>query len=114
MALSRRAFFRSLLPESGELQQQTYVRPSQVNEDLIPIGRLPDFPVGSETEVRVNQAVFLILSSSDGIKACSKDNTESFALSMRGGLIYLSTQKRWPKNSILSTMTGEIYFLEDN
>lgn len=112
MALSRRAFFSSLLPIQNRDQRSG--ADSNLSKEVEPVllGRLSDFPVGTEKKIKLGEEIYSVGSCSIGIKACKESGAGFCALSMNKGLIYIWPDSSWPDNAFLSAITGEVYFVE--
>ncbi|NJM09468.1 MAG: hypothetical protein HC883_00775 [Bdellovibrionaceae bacterium] len=104
MDVSRRDFFKSIIPKAEQNKSVAYDR------DVITLGHLTLFPVRSSTKVKLMGAEFLVESLPEGIRLRSLITNRNLKLSLNsGGLIQAHINEFWQPTAVLSIFTGEIY-----
>ncbi len=102
--LSRRDFFKALIPEKKE----QVASPSTIPNEIICLGSLSDFPVDANKRIKWGHDFFDVLSGDRGIKIKSAKKDEYYLLSLMRGQIFFQPSKSVPSSMVLSIMTGEM------
>lgn len=104
MDLSRREFFKSIIPKVNQR------RLADTNISVVTLGHLAVFPVYSSTKIKLVDDEYLVESLPEGIRLRNLITHENLKLSLSSnGLIQAHLNEFWPSTAVLSIFTGEIY-----
>lgn len=104
--LSRRNFFRRFFPTIDARAGR------QLESESVCLGGVGGFPVGANTEIRWRGRTYFLTSEPEGFRIQSADGGTFFGLLLSKGQIFFRPQERWPKQAVLSVITGEKYNVE--
>ncbi|MCC6278907.1 MAG: hypothetical protein IT289_13420 [Oligoflexia bacterium] len=106
MNSSRRRFLQSALPRFRAPMRTVY------QNNLVKLGKLNDFPVNSQTEIKIFDIDFIIKSLPQGLQLLNKAESQGVCLSLDSeGQITADMSQSWPSNAVLSIFSGELYNL---
>lgn len=120
--LSRREFFKHFKNDLADQVDVSAVNHalsqiSQSNgliksESWVEIGRIAQFTPGLISEVKVNLQLYFIHSIAEGFWVEDKSNKRVALKTEQGGKVWANVAMEWPKNRMISHITGEAVDLE--
>jgi len=108
--LSRREFFRTLVPDT--LNSVTHVGigsgSTNLSAERVLLGRLCDFPVGTEARFQWQEGSVCLRSEPEGFRLQGDGGGEFYVLHLEKGNIFFRPHERCSASEVLSVMTGEM------
>lgn len=110
--LSRREFFRTLVPDALNSAVQTDASNMSGAEEKVLLGSLSDFPVGTEAKFQWKEGSVCLRSEAEGFRIQDENGDTFYALLLDKGRIFFCPHERCSAHAVLSVMTGEMYNME--
>jgi hypothetical protein len=98
--------------EVAQAEKSISARPQARIEQWVHVGSIADFPPGETFDVAISGVKLRIWSHSEGLRACELDESQRIKSYLpirleRGGRIAAQLGGHWPKDTVLSILTGE-------
>lgn len=108
--ISRREFFRTLVPDALNSVTHESGDSGEVNLNggRVFLGRLGDFPVGTETKFQWQEGSVCLWSEAEGLRIQEDGGGDFYVLHLEKGNIFFCPHERCSASEVLSVMTGEM------
>lgn len=109
---SRREFFRKFGHDLADQIDLGAALPPQPESTWVPVGRMADFVPGVSRKVELGGVTLTLNSIAEGFWAELEESIRVALQTVAGGTVRVNVNMRWPRDRMLSHLTGEVVELE--